>query len=118
MTIWKRWIQRSVLCGLLLGGLVGCAAMAHPPIGQIAQNDHAALAAWYDKEAAHLRGHAKDMTVMAEEYRKNPSLSHGTMGGIAHKTDQAVHCDVLAGIYTKAAEEADELARGHRSMVK
>ena len=55
MRIWKRWIQRGVLCGLMVGGLVGTAMSAGPPVGQIAANDHAALAAWYDKEAAQLR---------------------------------------------------------------
>ena len=118
MTIQKRWIQGGVLCGLVLGGLVGCAMIASPPIGEIAQNDHAALAAWYDKEATHLRQHAKDMTVMAEEYRKNPSRIHGSGGGISHKIDLAQHCDVLVGMYTKAAEEADQAAKDHRDMLK
>ena len=118
MTIQKRWIQRGVLWGLVLGGLVACAMIASPPEGLIAQNDHAALAAWYDKEAAHLRQHAKDMMVMAEEYRKNPSRIHGSGGGISHKIDLAQHCDVLAGMYTKAAQEADLLAKGHRGMLK
>ena len=119
MTIQKRWIQGGVLCGLVLGGLVGCAMIASPPIGEIAQNDHAALAAWYDKEAAHLRQHAKDELVMAEAYRKNPSLTHAAGGGMAgHKIDQAQHCETLAGMYSKAAEEADLLANGHRIMLK
>ena len=118
MTIWKRWIQRGVLCGLVLGGLVACAMIGSPPIGEIAKNDHAALAAWYDKEAAHLRQHAKDMLVMAEDYRKDPSRIHGTGGGISHKIDLAQHCDALVGMYTKAAEEADVLAKGHRDMLK
>ncbi len=118
MTIHKRWIQGGVLCGLALGGIVACAMMASPPIGEIAQNDHVALAAWYDKEAAHLRQHAKDMTVMAEEYRKNPSRTHAAGGGISHKIDVAQHCDALAGMYTKAAEEADQAAKDHRDMLK
>ena len=55
MTYWKRLILRGVLCGLVLGGLVGSAMSASPSVGEIAANDHAALAAWYDKEAAKLR---------------------------------------------------------------
>ena len=70
MTIPRQWIQPGVLA-VVLGGLIACAMIASPPEGLIAQNDHAALATWYDKEAAHLRQHAKEM-MMAEEYRKNP----------------------------------------------
>lgn len=116
MTIQKRWIPRGVLWGLVLGGLVACAMIASPPEGLIAKNDHAALAAWYDKEAAHLRQHAKDMMVMAEEYRKNPGPS--TRGVVPPKIDLLQHCEELAGMYTKAAEEAGLLAKGHRDMLK
>lgn len=116
MTIQKRWIQRGVLWGLVLGGLVACAMIASPPEGLIAQNDHAALAAWYDKEAAHLRQHAKDMMVMAEEYRKNPDS--GARGVVSPKIDLLQHCEELVGMYTKAAQEADLLAKGHRGMLK
>ena len=55
MTISKQWIQRSVLCGLLITGVVGCSMVGSPSVGKIAPTDHAALAAWYDKEAAQLR---------------------------------------------------------------
>jgi hypothetical protein len=116
MTIQKRWIQRGVLWGLVLGGLVACAMIASPPEGLITKNDHAALAAWYDKEAAHLRQHAKDMMVMAEEYRKNPDSS--TRGVVSPKVDLLQHCEELVGMYRKAAEEADLLAQGHRGMLK
>src|SRR4030066_1935869 len=104
MTIQKRWIQRGVLWGLVLGGLVACAMIASPPEGLIAKNDHAALAAWYDKEAAHLRQHGKDMMVMAEEYRKNPGPS--TRGVVSPKIDLLQPCEGLVGMYTKEAEDA------------
>ena len=113
MTVWNRLIHRGVLCWLVLGGLVGCAMVARPPIGEIAENDHAALAAWYDKEAAHLRQHAKDEMVMAEAYRKNQDP-----GVVSHKIDMIQHCESLAHMYTKAAEEADQAAKTHRDMVK
>jgi hypothetical protein len=116
MTVWNRWIPRSVLCGLVLGGLAACAMIASPPIGEIAKNDHAALAAWYDEEAAHLRQHAKDEMAMAEAYRKNPDPS--TLGVVSHKIDMIQHCETLAGMYTKAAEEADQAAKTHRDMLK
>jgi len=117
MTIWKRWIQRSVLTGLVLGGLVGCSMIGHPPVSQIAPNDHAALAAWYDKEAAQLRENAKGEMAMAEAYRKNPGYAHSAMGG-AHKMSIEQHCDAFAAMYTKAAEEADQLAQEHRGNLK
>lgn len=113
MTILNRWIQRGVLCGLVLGGSLGCSMVATPPIGEIAGNDHAALAAWYEKEAAHLRQHAKDEMAMAEAYRKNQDP-----GVVSHKIDMIQHCEALAGMYTKAAEEADEAAKTHRNMLK
>jgi hypothetical protein len=117
MTIWKQWIQRSVLTGLVLGGLIGCSMIGHPPAGQIAPDDHAALAAWYDKEAAQLRENAKGEMAMAETYRKNPSYAHSAMGG-SHKMSIEQHCDALAAMYTKGAEEAEQLAQEHRDLLK
>jgi hypothetical protein len=117
MTIWKRWIQRSVLCGLLLGGVVGCSMVGSPPVSQIAPTDHAAFVAWYDKEAAQFRQKAKDMERMQQRYIDEPHLYH-MEGRTAPKFDMVQHCNNLIGIYTKAAEEADELSRGHRSMLK
>ena len=116
MAIRKRWIQHGALWGLVLGGVVACAMIASAPEDLIAKNDHAGLASWYEKEATHLRQHAKDMTVMAEEYEKNPGLS--TRGVTSAKIDLLEHCRTLAGMYTKAAEEADLLAKGHRDMLK
>ena len=116
MTIQKRWIQRGMLWGLILGGMVACATIAGPPQDLVGKNDHAALAAWYDKEAAHLRQHAKDMMVMAEEYQKHPDT--GDRGVVSKKIDLVQHCESLAAMYTKAAEHADQLAQKHRDMLK
>lgn len=117
MTIWKRWIQLSVLCGLLLGGLAACASMmAHPPVGQIAPDDHAALAAWYDQEAAHLRQSAKDELAMAESYRKNPNFTRN-VGRPDRMSNMTQHCETMAAMYTKAAEEAEQLAQDHRDIM-
>ena len=117
MTIWKRWIQGGVLCGLLLTGVVGCSMVASPPASQIAPTDHAALVAWYDKEATQLRQKAKDMEMMTQRYLKEPQLAH-IEGGLPPKADFVQHCSALGGLYTKGAEEADALSRQHRSMVK
>jgi hypothetical protein len=116
MMIWKRWIQRSVLCGLVLGGLAACSMLENPSVGQISSSDHAALAAYYEKEAAQLRESAKGEVAMAEAYRKNPGDS--TRGVVSHKVDMIQHCEALAGMYTKAAEEADQLAQVHRDLLK
>ena len=119
MTIWKRWIQRSVLCGLLLGGLVAFATIVSAAESMPSIKDHAAMAAWYDKEAANLRQHEKDMKVMKEEYAKNPNLIHSKTGdGMTHKMDPVQHCDSLVMYYAKAAEGAEALAAGHRGMLK
>ena len=112
-----RWMQRVVLCGLLLTGLVGCSMIANPPVGQISQNDHAALATWYDKEAAQLRQKAEDMADMEAAYAKNPAYGQSIMAGIG-KENFNQRCDALKAMYTKGAEEADQLAKKHRSMVK
>jgi len=117
MMIWKRWIEPGVLCGLVLGGVVAVATIASsseaiPPI-----TEHAKMAAWYDKEAANLRQHEKDMKAMAEQYKKDPNLAH-TEAGASHKINLAQHCESLVNYYAKAAEEAEVLAGGHRAMVK
>jgi hypothetical protein len=118
MMIGKQWIQRGVLCGLVLGGLGACALIEHPPVNQVASGDHAALAAWYDKEAAQLREQAKGEMMMADAYRKNPVASTRGMATASTKVDFVQHCEGLANIYTKAAEEADLLAQGHRDVLK
>lgn len=117
MTIWNQWIQRSVMCGLLLGGLVAFAtpASAADPMPAIA--DHAGMAAWYEKEAATNRQKAKSMEEMKAAYAKNPGFVQG-MAGVGGKTDIPRHCDLLISSYTKVADEADQFAKMHRDMVK
>jgi hypothetical protein len=116
MKIVTQWIQRGVLCGLLLGGIVGCSIVGSPPVDQVAKNDHAGLAAWYDKEATDLRQKAKDMADMKAYYAKNPAFGDSMTG--EGKRGFAQHCDSLIGMYSKGAEEADQLAKAHRSMTK
>ena len=116
MTTQKRWIRRGMVWGVVLGGLIACAMIASPPDDLIAKNDHVALAAWYEKEAAHLRQHAGNMVSMTEAYQKNPGPSE--RGALSPKVDLLEHCRALAMLYTKAAEEADLLAQSHRGMLK
>ena len=116
MTMWKRWIQGGVLCGLVLGGLGACAMIEHPPVSQIAADDHASQAVWHEREAARLRTAAKDELAMAEAYRKNPGPS--THGAMSPKVDKIRHCEAIAGMYTRAAEEAEAIAKNHRDMLE
>ena len=113
----KQWIQRGVLCGVLLTGVVGCSMVQSPSVDQIAPNNHVALATWYDKEAAQLRRRAKDMEVMAKRYAENPHLSTNE-GRVAPKFNMVEHCSNLVGVYTHAAEGAEALSRQHRIMAR
>ena len=117
MTIWNQWIQRSVMCGLLLGGLVAFATTASAADPMPAITDHAGMAAWYEQEAATNRQKAKSMEEMKAAYAKSPGFVQG-MAGVGGKTDIPRHCDQLISSYTKVAEEADELAKVHSSMKK
>ena len=117
MTIWKRWIQRGVLCGLLLGGLVAFATPASAADPMPAITDHAGMAVWYEKEAATNRQKVKTMEEMKAAYATNPGFVQG-MAGVGGKTDIPRHCDLLIQSYTKAAEGADQLAKVHHAMMK
>ena len=108
-------LLRGAVAVLIMVGVVACAVIASPPQDLVAKNDHAGLETWYVKEAAHLRQRAKDMQVMAEEYQKNPEAS--SRGVMSPKIDMVQHCQTLAAIYTKAADEAEVIARAHRDMI-
>ena len=111
----RNWnFLRGVAAVLMMVGVVACAVIASPPQDLVAKNDHAGLEAWYVKETAHLRQRAKDMLVMAEEYQKNPEAA--SRGVLSPKIDMVQHCQSLAAIYTKAADEAEVIARAHRDM--
>ena len=108
-------LLRGVVAALMMVGVVACAVIASPPQDLVAKNDHAGLETWYVKEAAHLRQRAKDMLVMAEEYHKNPGLN--TRGVVSSKIDMVQHCQTLAAIYTKAADETEVIAHAHRDLM-
>lgn len=117
MTIWKRWIQYSVLCSLLLGAVVAFTTIASASDPMPSITDHAGMATWYEKEAATNREKAKDMAAMKAEYAKSPAFVQ-SMAGAGGKTDIPRHCENLISSYTKAAEGADQMAKVHRAMVK
>lgn len=110
-------LMKGVVVAFMMMGVVACSMVSDPPVSQISPTDHAALAAWYESEAAHLRQKAKENAEMEEYYRKHPAYAQGQIaeGG---KIDVAQHCEALIAMYTKGAEQADQLAKGHRAMVK
>lgn len=112
----KRWFMRGILWGVVLGGLVACAMIASAPEDLIAKNDHAALVSFYEKDAAHLRQHAKDMIMMAEAYEKRPGRK--SRGVVSAKVEFVQRCQTIAAMYNKAADEADALAEEHRAQLK
>ena len=72
-----------MLLFLVTLGLSACSFTATPPADLLDRNDHVALAAWYDNDAARLRQKAKEMEQMVEEYQRNPEqaqqrMSHGS----------------------------------------
>ena len=107
-------LVKGIVAAFMMMGIVACAMIASPPQDLVAKNDHVGLEAFYVNEAAHLRQRAKDMTAMAEAYQKHPGPS--TRGIMPPKTDMVSHCQTLGGMYTKAADEADVMARAHREM--
>jgi hypothetical protein len=110
----NRNVLRGLVAVLMMVGVVACAVIASPPQDLVAKNDHVGLETWYVKEAAHLRQRSKDMLVMAEEYQKNPGPS--TRGVLSPKIDMVQHCQSLATMYGKAADEAEVIARAHQDM--
>jgi len=104
-------IQRSWLV-LLLGPiflvmLTSCASSS--PQALLKQEDHETLAAWYRQEAASLRTRAKDMLQLAKEYEE-----YYSDGDYFTRMRILRHCRQLVERYTRAAEEADALAKAHR----
>ncbi len=94
-------------CLLATTVLLGCAS--GPPKELLERQDHAGLAAWYEKEAAHLRSRAEAMRVMGQRYEK---LSYRPQP----KVDMVAHCRQLVESFTKAAEQAEALAKIHREQ--
>lgn len=82
----------------------GCASSQ--PKELVQRNDHAGLKTWYLVEAATLRGKAEEMRQMAAEYR-----THQTQPNSA--SELVRHCENLVERYTKAAEDAENLAKVH-----
>ena len=77
--------------------------------------DHERIAQYFDAEAARYEAEAKDHGELAPFYQKSPdpALSKHPASPRAFE-----HCDSLSKSLQKSAEEARQLAAGHRDMAK
>lgn len=107
-------ITRPLTWFVLLFIVVVTACSTAPPRELIERNDHNGLATWYEQEAVRLRGKAEEMRQMAELYTK-PSYQPAPKES---KMDLIAHCRSFMDYYTKAAEEAEALAKLHREQVQ
>ena len=114
--IWRNRLI-SILALMVVFGFPACSFVATPPDELLAKNDHVALAAWYEKEAARLRQKAKEMDQMAEVYQRDPERAEHMMSHGSRKADFVQQCKILAAAYSNAAREAETLATSHRDMM-
>ena len=115
-SIWRmRLINMFVL--LVAMGLSGCSFLATPPAELLARNDHVALAAWYENEAARLRQKAQEMDQMVEAYRRDPERAQRMTSHGSPKVDFVQQCHILAAAYRNAATQAETLATSHREFI-
>jgi hypothetical protein len=107
MNIQSNW---KLLVGVTLIALtVGCASV--PPRELVQRNDHGGLTAWYQEEARELRMRAEEMRLMGKEYEiLTPKLGQ--------QSNLVQHCKNLEEKYTKAAEDAEALAKLHMEQGK
>ena len=105
-------ISRQLSWFILLFVVAVMACSTGPPRELVERNDHSGLATWYEQEALRLRGKAEEMRQMAELYTK-PSYQPAPKES---KRDLIAHCRSFMDYYTKAAEEAEALAKLHREQ--
>ena len=103
----RSWL---VLLGPIFFVIVTSCA-SNSPQAMLNQEDHESLAAWYQHEAASLRAQAKEMLKVAkgnEEYYSE--------GDYFTRMRILRHCRQLVERYTRAAAEADALAKAHAEV--
>jgi len=106
-------ISRQLSWFVLLFIVVVTACSTAPPRELIERNDHSGLATWYEQEAVRLRGKAEEMRQMIERYAV---FSYPHLSPKETKADLIAHCRSFINYYTKAAEEAEALAKLHREQ--
>lgn len=106
-------VAKHLVGFILLFALTVVACSTAPPRELMERNDHYGLATWYEQEAVRLKGKAEEMRQMAERYAvfSSPHLSPKET-----KADLIAHCRSFMQYYTKAAEEAEALAKLHREQ--
>ncbi len=106
-------LSRQLSWFILLFVVAVMACSTGPPRELIERNDHSGLATWYEQEALRLRGKAEEMRQMGHRYAvfSSPHLSPKET-----KADLIAHCRSFMQYYTKAAEEAEALAKLHREQ--
>ncbi|UVT19705.1 MAG: hypothetical protein H8K03_18240 [Nitrospira sp.] len=105
-------ISRQLSWFVLFFGVAIMACSTGPPRELIERNNHSGLASWYEQEALRLHGKAEEMRQMsdryaAHDYPLSPKESKGEL---------LRHCRDFMRYYTKAAEEAEALAKLHREQ--
>ncbi len=111
----KRIFKGSAL--LVALGLSACSFVATPPDDLVARNDHRALAAWYQNEAARLYEKAKEMDQMVEVYQRDPERAEQMMSHGSRKANFGQECKTLAASYRNAGREGETLANSHRELI-
>lgn len=112
----RRRILITAVALLVASGLSACSFGATPPAQLLAKQDHVALAAWYEQEAARLREKATEMDQMVEAYQRDPERAQQMMSHGSPKVDFVEQCHVLAAGYRKGARDAEALAQAHREV--
>ncbi len=112
-------LSRRIAGAMLLAiGLVGCANPPSGPSPELAQQietaktpeDHLALAAHYEREAAAARSIAASHEKLSRGYQANPYQK----GGASIRA----HCLSLVKTYQSAAVQYDAMAQEHRQMAQ
>ena len=116
MKLMTRLVSVVPVLGLVLF-VQGCAGMSDQqstgmsPQQMISSHDHPRQANYYADQARELREKAKQWEFTAEFYEKHPEPD-----AKADTAQHAAHCRAIAQSYSKAADEADALAKEHRAM--
>ena len=105
-------LSRQLSWFILLFVVAVMACSTGPPRELIERNDHSGLATWYEQEALRLRGKAEEMRQMGDRYAAHayPLSPKESKGELLR------HCSDFMRYYTKAAEEAEALAKLHREQ--
>lgn len=113
----SKTVMRSLLCAAALAAILGqsgCVTAPGPAPTEMAvanaktKSDHEAIAAGYEKAAAAATEVSRKHRVLAKSY-------HGmTVGRGEGGHGMASHCEKLADLYQKAAQENLELAKLHK----